>query len=224
MSPKRTGGFTLLELLVALAVFALVSAMAYSGLHTVLQNKQVTEQRAVRIGHLQSAVLMLERELSQIAFLRGIRDDYGDRQDSLRTAGFGSILLEFTRAGWRNPTRTARSTLQRVAYGIKEESLQRYSWTVLDRPQPSTPHEVVLLEGVRGMQLRYLDQGGKWHEQWPPVGLAQTQSMPLPRALEINLELEDLGEIRRLLPLPQPPSGLVPVFSGSGSAQPGVSP
>ena len=223
MSPKHTGGFTLLELLVALAVFALVSAMAYSGLHTVLQNKQVTEQRAERIAHLQSAVLMLERELSQIAFLRGIRDDYGDRQDSLRTAGFGSILLEFTRSGWRNPTRMARSTLQRVAYGIKEESLLRYSWTVLDRAQQSTPHEVVLLEGVRGMQLRYLDAGGKWHEQWPPVGQAQTNMMVFPRALEINLELEDLGEIRRLLSLPALSAVPRPV-SGGGSAQSGGNP
>lgn len=204
MRGKRVRGFTLLELLVALAVFAMVSLMAYSGLHTVLQNKQVTEQRAERIQQLQSAMLMLERDLSQIALLREIRDDYGDRQGSLRTADFGAITLEFTRAGWRNPTRMARSTLQRTAYGIDEEVLKRFSWTVLDRTQESIPNEVVLLAGVRKMRLRYMDEGGGWHEQWPPAGLAQTGAKPFPRALEVTLELEDMGSIRRLFPLPRP--------------------
>ncbi len=200
----RASGFTLLELLVALAVFAMVSLMAYSGLRAVLQSKQVTEQHAQRIQHLQSAVLMLERDLSQVALLRGIRDEYGDRQEALRTADFGSITLEFTRAGWRNPISMPRSTLQRVAYGVEEESLRRFSWTVLDRAQQGTPNQVVLLDGVRDMRLRYLAETGEWHDQWPPAGLAQTSAVPFPQALEIILELEDMGEIRRLLPLLRP--------------------
>jgi general secretion pathway protein J len=216
----RVGGFTLLELLVALAVFAMVSLMAYSGLRTVLLSKQVTEQHAGRIQQLQSAVRMLERDLSQLA-QRSIRDDYGDRQEALRTADFGPITLEFTRAGWLNPTAMARSTLQRVAYGIEEESLQRYSWTVLDRAQESIPDKVLLLDGVREMRLRYLDDAGEWHEQWPPAGLGQavaisptgqtqTVALPSPRALEVTLRLEDMGEIRRLIPLLQPPPPAAP--------------
>lgn len=203
MRAGNTGGFTLLELLVALSVFAMVSMMAYSGLRTVLQSKQVTEQRAVRLQQLQSAVLMLERDLGQIALMRGIRDEYGDVQPPLSTADFGTITLEFTRAGWRNPTGMARSTLQRVAYGIEEESLLRYSWTVLDRAQESAPDQVVLLEGVREMRLRYLDDSGEWHEQWPVAGMAQTAPVSSPRALEVTLELEDMGAIRRLFPLLQ---------------------
>ncbi len=202
MRAKRTSGFTLLELLVALAVFAMVSLMAYSGLRSVLQSKQVTEQRAGRLQQLQSAILMLERDLGQIALMRGIRDEYGDVQPSLSTADFGTITLEFTRAGWRNPTGMARSTLQRVAYGIEEESLRRFSWTVLDRAQESVPDQVVLLKGVREMRLRYLDESGEWQGQLPTAEPAQTgPTMPSPLALEVTLELEDMGAIRRVIPL-----------------------
>lgn len=218
----RSRGFTLLELLVALAVFAMVALMAYSGLRSVLYSKQITEQRAARMQHLQSAVLMLERDLGQIALLRGIRDEYGDAQPPLRTADFGAITLEFTRAGWPNPTGMARSTLQRVAYGIKEDALWRYAWRVLDRAQQSTPDGIALLEGVREMRLRYRDDAGEWHEHWPPVGLAQAAPVPSPTALEVSLELEDLGVIRRLFPLLRPEpfvSTTTPPESGAGQGE-----
>jgi len=196
-------GFTLLELLVALAVFAMVSLMAYSGLRTVLQGKQQTEERAGRIQQLQSAMLMLERDISQFV-QRGIRDNYGDAQPAMSTADFGAILLEFTHAGWRNPTGIARSTLQRVGYGIEEESLLRFSWAVLDRAQDSEPYKVVLLDKVREMRLRYLDEDHEWHDQWPSAELGQVEAVPTPLALEVTLVLGDMGEIRRLLPLLQP--------------------
>lgn len=207
MRRRGPGGFTLLELLVALAVFALVGLMAYSGLRSVLQSKQLTELRAVRMQQLQNAILLLERDLSQFV-PRGIRDGYGDAQPALLSADFGTTLLEFTHAGWRNPTGMARSTLQRVAYGIEEESLLRFAWNVLDRGQDSTPYRVVLLEGVRELRLRYLDEGHEWHDQWPPAGLEQEPPMPL--ALEATLVLEDMGEIRRVFPLFQPALSSVP--------------
>lgn len=201
MRADRSTGFTLLELLVALAVFSMVALMAYSGLRSVLQSKQVTEQRAERLQHLQNAMLLLERDISQFV-PRGIRDDYGDKQPALRSADYGSILLEFTHAGWRNPTGMARSTLQRVAYGIEEESLLRFSWAVLDRAQESTPYKVVLLDKVREMRLRYLDEAREWQETWPPPGTEQAESSPL--ALEVTLVLEDMGEFRRVFPLFSP--------------------
>ena len=221
----RAEGFTLLELLVALAVFSMVALMAYSGLRSVLQSKQLTEQRAERIQRLQSAMMMLERDLSQFV-PRGIRDDYGDTQPAIRTADYGTILLEFTHAGWRNPTGSARSTLQRVAYGIEEESLLRFSWTVLDRAQESSPYKVNLLDGVREMRLRYLDEAHEWHEQWPPSGLGPGDSVPTPLALEVSLELEDMGDIRRLFPLPQPlpPAASADTAPESGAAEGEVKP
>jgi len=196
----RHVGFTLLELLVALSVFSLVSVMAYSGLRTVLQSKQQTDLHAMRIHQLQSAVLMLERDLEQFV-PRAVRDEYGDEQPALSTADSGTRQLAFTHAGWSNPIATARSNLQRVAYGIEDEQLVRSSWSVLDRAQDSEPYQAVLLDKVREIKLRYMDNSRKWQTQWPPADLASGDSIPQPLAIEVTISLEDLGDIRRVFPL-----------------------
>jgi len=200
MNPQRQSGFTLLELLVALSAFSLVSVMAYSGLRTVLQSKKLTDERAARIQQLQSAELMLERELGELA-PRAIRDEYGDEQPVLRTSDYGTIRLEFTHGGWRNPTASDRSSLQRVAYGVEDEQLVRFSWSVLDRAQGSEPYRAVLLDGVHELNLRYMDNDHTWQSQWPPANLAPGDPVPLPVAVEVTLVLNDLGEIRRVFPL-----------------------
>lgn len=197
----RHAGFTLLELLVALSIVALISVMAYGGLRTVLETRQHVEAQANRMQELQTALLIIGRDLGQMV-PRGIRDEYGDQQPALHTASLGPQLLEFTRGGWRNPTAIARGELQRVAYGLEQESLQRSSWQVLDRAQDSTPYRGELLSGVRALSLRYMDGEGAWHEQWPPELSTGLTEPGMPRAMEWLLELEDLGEFRRLFVLP----------------------
>ena len=49
---KKQNGFTLLELLVELGIFALLATMAYSGLDSVMKARQVTNQHADRLSHL----------------------------------------------------------------------------------------------------------------------------------------------------------------------------
>ena len=201
MTCHRHSGFTLLEMLVALTVFALVSAMVYSGQVAVLNAKQGVERQAHFLKQLQTAMLMLERDIGQHV-LRSVRDDYGDSQPPMVSADFGEIRLSLSRAGWQNPLNQPRSTLQRVAYGVEEEKLLRYSWSMLDRAQGSEPYKVVLLESVRELKLRFLDQKREWQEQWPPQGGMQSAAPPLvmPLAVELTLELEEWGSFRRLIP------------------------
>lgn len=212
MTMRRSAirGFTLLELLVALTVFAFISVIAYTGLHTVLQGKERTELHAAKLQKLQSAILLLERDLLQFT-ARPIRDEYGDTQPAMKSADFGDYLLEFTSGGRPNPGGLKRSSLQRIAYGIRDNKLVRFLWPVLDRPSVVEPYSLALLDGVRGFNCRYLKVDRKWTEQWPPVGGNATD---LPLAIEINLELETMGEFRRLIPLPQP----VPSNTGVGGS------
>lgn len=201
MSRARQGGFTLLEMLVAITIFAVVSAMVYGGQVAVLKAKAVTERQALHLKQLQLAMLMLERDIGQ-HLLRPVRDDYGTSQPPMEASDYGDYRLSFTRAGWQNPLNLPRSTLQRVAYGVEEEKLIRYSWPMLDRAQGSEPYEVVLLEQVRGMQLRFLDEGREWQEQWPPQAAAQQGTPPavMPLAVELTFELEGWGSFRRVIP------------------------
>lgn len=189
-------GFTLLELLVALAIFAVLGVTAYAGLDTVLNARDRIDAKSEQLGRLQMLFVVIGRDLVQ-ATDRGVRDNYGDPLPAL----FGSDAgLEFTRAGWRNPAGLPRSQLQRVAYALTDGSLTRASWDVLDRAQDSAPHTTVLLGDVTALELRYLDEAGGWHSDWPAQGSSGTTAA-LPRAVEVTVEVKGWDRIMRLFPL-----------------------
>jgi general secretion pathway protein J len=196
----RSHGFTLLELLVALAIFAVLATTTYGGLVNILTQRAAVEEQAARLHALQRSYRLLERELAQLA-ARGIRDVHGDVQPPLQLGGQQSGL-EFTHGGWFNPLDRPRAVLQRVRYELDQDRLLRFSWQVLDRAQDSEPREQVLLEGVRFLQVRLLDEANEWHEQWPPAALLPGQVAPTaPRAAEVVLELDGRGELRWLFRL-----------------------
>jgi general secretion pathway protein J len=196
---RRTAGFTLLELLVALAVFAVVAVLAYGGLRSVLDAREHADRQAQRLAELQSAVSVLGRDVEQV-LERGIRNEFGDPEPPLR-GGSGTLLLELTRAGWRNPAALPRSDLQRVAYRLDGTELVRLAWQVLDRAQDAAPLEMPLLTGVAAVEVRFFDHALEWRPEWPPP-LPGEEAPALPRAVEITLELEDWGRVTRLLRLP----------------------
>ena len=197
-------GFTLLELLVALAIFALLAAMSYGGLLAVLQQQAYTEEAADRLGELQKLYLIMQRDIEQVV-PRTVRDEFGDVQPPL----VGSNALRLTRGGWRNPAGRQRSTLQRVGYNFDGEQLLRFSWLVLDRAQDSRPLEQPLSEDIERLQLRYLDKAGKWQDQWPNTLAGSTATNPdgvdqvLPRAIEVTMEHKMYGTLAWLFRLPQ---------------------
>jgi general secretion pathway protein J len=211
MRMRRQTGFTLLELLVAMGIFALMAAMAYGGLNVIINERQETDKHAARLAQLQTSFLWLGRDIEQITNRR-IRDEYGDSQLALSSTEVGRFQLEFTRGGWRNPVGRARSNLQRVAYGVQENKLVRSYWNVLDRAQDSKALETVLLDGVNRMELRFLSvqtsaqQSGQdkqeWVDAWPGNALGEKSSDGLPQALEVTLETEAEGRITRLFRVP----------------------
>lgn len=190
-------GFTLLEMLVALAIFAVLSVLAYDGLKNMIYSRDQVEKESERLSSLQITVTRLSRDLVQ-AVNRPIRNEYGNERPAFLFRSFSGEGLEFTRTGWRNPAAHPRSHLQRVAYRLKEDKLLRDSWPVLDRGPGQSPFTRTLLDRVNSFQPRFLDQLGNWQEQWPPSG---SSSGALPRAVEITLNLEDWGRIRRLVVL-----------------------
>ena len=196
-------GFTLLELLVAMAIFALLSVMAYAGLSTVLNANQILDTNMQRLSEVQRSVTLLSRDIRQ-TINRAIRDTYGDPKQPLIGASafdtLGTPVIELTRTGYANPLGTKRSFLQRVAYRVEEETLYRDSWRVLDQAQDSEADALAICYEVQSLTLRYLDQENTWHEQWPPSD-PEFQGAALPQAVEVSLELTDWGKIIRLLPL-----------------------
>lgn len=203
MTPASRG-FTLLELLVALAVFAIMAVAAYSGLRAVSYTRAAVEEQSRRLAAVQLAVYRLEQDLAQ-AVERGIRDEYGEPQPALLGGTLTADRLTLTRAGWDNPLAQPRASLQRVAYRLRDGRLWRLHWPILDRGGLSAPRETLLLEKVQAFKIRFLDQKD-WRDDWPPPSPLTEGPPPnpdrLPRAVEVSLTLEDWGEITRLLLLP----------------------
>lgn len=208
----RSDGFTLVELLAAIAIFAVMTIMAYGGLSAVLRTREAVETSLARTAEIQKAVYRLQSDFEQ-ARARPIRDEYGDLRPAFITENEGreGLRVEFTRGGWRNPRLLRRGALERVSYGLKEERLLRYSWQTLDRAQEDAPAEIPLLDKVTALEWQFLDAQRNWHGEWPPRNATGDASDELPRAVELRLETADWGEIRYLFrliggaPLPAAP-------------------
>jgi general secretion pathway protein J len=192
-------GFTLLELLVAVAVFAILSAMAYGGLRNVIDNSQQVKSSMQRLQQVQLAMLKISRDFSQLS-QRTIRDEYGNTRNYILSGEGGDVFIEFSRGGRRNPAELLRSHIQRVAYKLEDNTLSRLHWPQLDRTQEMEPYEDALLDDVENASIRFLDDRNEWHNEWPPVGATGVpgDDTTVLYALEFTLELQDWGELIRL--------------------------
>ncbi|HLA75554.1 MAG TPA: type II secretion system minor pseudopilin GspJ [Gammaproteobacteria bacterium] len=194
---RDDSGFTLLELLVALSIFAVLATMAYGGLRSVLDTRARAQVQTAQLAELQLAFTFIERDLEQI-LARGIRDSFGDPQPPIRGVEEGTPLLEFTRNGWRNPAAQARSTLQRVAYRVQEHRLLRSAWPVLDQAQTSKPQDTVLIEKINTAEVRFVDKELAAQRAWPIAERSTNVTQVLPRAIEFTIDIEGWGRITRL--------------------------
>ena len=197
-------GFTLLEILVAIAIFAIIAVLAYGGYSELTQQSQRLAESAARVRAIQSTVQRMVQDFSSME-PRPVREPLGDgTQAALIADARSDRLAEFTHSGWSNPAGIPRSTLQRVAYRLENGKLTRNYWVALDRTLSTEPMRVVLLDGVKTVTLRFMDpRTRRLTDQWPalagggPAGPSASRTLPL--AVEITLELEDWGKITRLV-------------------------
>jgi len=208
-------GFTLVEVLIALAITAVVSTLAYSSLSAVVNAVDSIRESVERTSEINRAWMIISRDINHFV-TRPVRDEFGDEEPALVGGPAARFTLSLTRTGWHNFARHPRSNMERVNYRLEDEALWRDSYPVLDRVADSEPREVLLLQGVEYLELRFLATLGQlqflsdssdvdtrnWAENWVlDSSVPGTRLLP-PVAIEVRLQLDDIGEMRRLYALP----------------------
>ena len=212
-------GFTLLEILMAMAIFTLIGLASTAVLTSVIDSDEISTQRFEKLQSLQRAMLTIERDILQ-ATPRAVRLE-GESNSVVFTGGNDQFQSEsdgigFTRAGWQNPQlMLPRSTLQGVAYRLQDGQLQKLYSNYVDNVIGFEPKVKVVMEDIEDFQIEYLASKGKdptesdsWSESY--VG----ESLPI--AVAVIIESRDFGLIRREFQLTEPN-----IVSNSGGNNPG---
>lgn len=184
--------FSLLELLVALSVFALATAMAYGGLARLVETRRALAAEQERLARMLFAFGLFERDL-RAALPRPVRDATG----AVRAAFVGEMAsVEWTVT---QPLPMGGAGLARVLYRLEGRDVVLERFPIADRAPASPVHRERLLTEVSRWELRFLDHEGRWQREW------SAGERTLPRAVELTVSLPGWGELRRVIALARAP-------------------
>jgi general secretion pathway protein J len=190
-------GFTLVEVLVALFIFAIIASASTVALSSTLQSKEAIKERSEILTSLQLARATLKLDLLQ-SVIRPTRDAFGT-YDNIGFSGIQNFpeepFLKFVKRGWLNPTGlSARSNLQAVEYYLVGSNFVRRTLLRTDPTEQTPSNERILLTGIIGVNVEFLVDG-TWQNQWFGDAFDDTR---LPTAIALTLNSEEFGIIRQL--------------------------
>ena len=218
-APRRARGFTLIEMLVAVFIAAVMFAIGYGAINQALKSRGTIRADQRKLLALQTAVRVMEQDFVQLA-PRPIRspegqgwlpaimttgssassDSNGSISNSSGASGSGTSdtsgsgpppLVTLTRDGWSNPIGVQRPELERVAYVFEKGTLIREHWNVLDPTLSQLPVKRNLLKHLRSVRFLYLNYTRRWVTQWPPTVVgAETGTYLRERPLAVKVVLD----------------------------------
>lgn len=190
--PASEAGFTLVELLVALAIFAMISVAGVTLLRSGSDTQIAVKNRLEDLSQTNRLANALESDLAQ-AVARPLRDTAGQPVPAFiqTDANIPDALFGFVRAGWSNFDESPRAGLQRIAYVLDGKALKRIGWPMLDGAAPG--EAATLVENVNAAQIRFRDDAGEWRSDW-----TATDANALPRAIELRLTIAGKPEHKML--------------------------
>lgn len=191
---SRDRGFTLVELLVALAIFALMAAFAYRGLDTMLASREALAAESRKWRDVAVFVGRVERDVDAV-LARAAASPGGTLLPAISASIDGGTTqgLALTRSGSSLQEGTLAAP-RRIAYAMVEGRVERLAWEAVDAAPRAEPMRTPVLGNVRALAFRFLDDRGEWRTAWMPTVAAQ-----LPAAVEMTLELASGERITRLM-------------------------
>ena len=188
-------GFTLLEMVLAIAIFSIMSLTVYQILQSTFQSADIFKRKSKRLVNIQRAIGFLERDISHAIIRQSSLSDSPSNTDFF--AGVGTLFssdygIELVRNNWLNPGGIlSRSNLERVGYRIQNNKLERLSYRYPDNIPDIYPSITPILDQVIGFRFKF-HHNGQWINQWNYLDI-------LPKGIEVSLELEDIGVVKKIV-------------------------
>lgn len=204
LNRPKTSGFTLIEVVIAVTIMAIIGVISYQSLDVSERSQRVLKENMKELARLDRVWLRLENDLHNIVN-HSVRQQYGPGSGSilppLQAESGGDYWLTIMRGGHSNPLNFVRTELIRVGYRLEDETLWRDVWYNLSSVDEEQSRGQKIIENVERIEVRLLKRnassfsGGPWLDRWPE---ADVNAFEMPLALEVTLKLEDKAEIKRL--------------------------
>ncbi|MDF1828161.1 MAG: type II secretion system minor pseudopilin GspJ [Legionellaceae bacterium] len=199
MQRKQHGGYTLIEVLIALAIFAILGTISVGLLGRSFDTSARLKAQLDPLAELQLAVARMSRDITQVV-------------DRGRLSFIGQVnYAEFVRGGIVVPDENeAKSTLKRVALVCgDDERLVRKTWARVYPVNLEDFQEQALMHEIESCEFSYLDKNSDntWVSEWPMPTTessknAKEKSPSFPRAIKLTLRLKNLGDIPLIFMIP----------------------
>ncbi len=199
LSKIKASGFSLLEMLIAIAIFSLIGLASNYVLSTVLKSEETTKDFAVRLKSLQQGFGALERDFGQMVARTPRSLDSGRGSSVIQFGdnllGSESQAIVFYRLGWLNPQGLLpRGSIQSVAYVVIEGKLERWHFPYPEPELGAEPVKSLVIDKVLSVEYSFFAED-KWVKQY--------DAKVLPKAIAMEIEVEGLGKIQRRFLLPK---------------------
>ncbi len=193
LGSNKIEGFTLLEVLLAVAIFAVISLASFSIFNGVLKTDEYSQQHSEQLNQVQRAWLLIERDFIQLTKrsmrIEGEAPLSGYIHNNVELLSSSDQSIAFVRQGWTNPgLLIPRSDLQSVAYRLNENNLERLHYNFVDSVAGEQPKIRIIIEGVSALSFEYY-----YVDSWQP----ELQDEQLPLAIKVNITSDKLGELHR---------------------------
>lgn len=189
---RKTNGFTLFEILIALFIFAIVGTMAAMGLRSVAHSFQHIKKTSQQLSSLEVGVALMRNDLSQLIDRAVLQR--GLLLPPLLSTGANGFV--FTRTG---------AHLSRVGYVLQHHQIQRLLWKSLDAETVSPPEKEVLFTQVQSWHVQFVLDASQKVTQWPLSNGAniqvQNSRSVFPWAIQVEIQFSHHARLTLFFPL-----------------------
>lgn len=188
---KKSLGFTLIEILIALTIFSIMATITSSVLYAVFQSRDKTISHAVKLSEVQMAFVLIERDLTQIVN-HPIKTALTKESAVLGEEN----IIHFTRGGIVNPLNSKKeSTFNRVIYLLENGIFLRKNQMAVNTNQTISHYEKILLTDITELRFNYIDANNQVLSHW--------YNKKLPKAIRITIKTKQWGKLSQIYSLPQ---------------------